>query len=67
MEASNRLGIWLDHSKANLMVYNGLINVQTIKFGFTHQSKMAEISHSESGMHHKEQQYQEAYYKQIGA
>jgi stalled ribosome rescue protein Dom34 len=67
MEVSNRLGIWMDHSTANLMAYNDLINGHTIELAFTYSNKMAALHHSESGMHHKEQQLQEAYYKQIGA
>lgn len=67
IETNNRLGIWMDHATANLMAYNDLLKVQSIELAFTHQSKMAALHHSENGMHHKEQQLQEAYYKQVGA
>ncbi|MFY7965000.1 MAG: hypothetical protein ACOVO1_08900 [Chitinophagaceae bacterium] len=60
IETNNRLGIWMDHTTANLMAYDDLLNEQTIDSTFTHQSKMAALHHSESGMHHKEQQLQEA-------
>lgn len=67
METNNRLGIWMDHSTANLMTYNDLTDTHTIELAFTHQGKMAALHHTESGMHRKEQKLQEAYYKKIGA
>lgn len=67
IEAYNCLGIWMDHSIANLMAYNEIINEHTIELAFTHLGKTATLNHDESSMHHKEQQLQEAYYKQIGA
>ncbi len=66
METAKCLGIWMDHSNANLIDNNdGTIN-QTIESEFTHQKKIEALSHSESGMHNKEQDQQGQYYKNIG-
>ena len=56
----------MDHSSANLMTYQDIIETHIIELSFSHQNKMATLQQSESGMHHKEQQLQEEYYKQIG-
>jgi hypothetical protein len=66
-ESNKRLGIWMDHSTANLMAYNDLLNGTTIDLAFTHQDKMAALHQNESGMHHKEHQLQEAFYKHLGS
>ena len=67
MEKIKCLGIWMDHSKANLMECNDNdVNTQTIESEFTHQNKMEALSHSESGMQHKENQLHEQFYKKIG-
>jgi stalled ribosome rescue protein Dom34 len=65
MEVTTCLGIFMDHAMANLLPYKNTVNTQIIKLAFTHEAKMAALHHNESGMHHKEQQLQEAYYKQI--
>jgi hypothetical protein len=66
MEAIKRLGIWMDHSKANLIEYNTISEPLVIELNYSHQNKMADLHHSESGMHHKEKQIQEVYFKKIG-
>ena len=66
MDNKNCLGIWMDHSVANLMVYNNLSSEHKIESEFTHHTKMEALHQSESGMHQKEQQLLEAYYKEIG-
>lgn len=59
------LGVWMDYSKANLIEYGEEEVVQTITSSFTHQKKTESLSHSESGMHHKEQQLHTQYFKNI--
>jgi hypothetical protein len=66
MEANSFLGIWLDHSSARFFAYDGEAILHQIESPFTHQNKMESLSHSESGMHHKEHQQQEQYFKIIG-
>lgn len=56
MEANSFLGIWMDHSIAYLMEFNEKAVSQTIHSDFTHQKKIDALTHSESGMHHKEHQ-----------
>ncbi len=66
MEANSFLGVWMDHSSACFFAYDGGIILHQIESSFTHQNKMKSLSHSESGMHHKEHQLQEQYFKIIG-
>ena len=56
----------MDHTKANLIEYNTISEPLVIELNYSHQSKMADLHHSESGMHHKEKQIQEVYFKKIG-
>ena len=65
MNAAKNLGIWMDHSSANILDYtNEAIEAQTIEAGATqggeHQSS------SENVMHNKENHQQAHYYKQLG-
>lgn len=65
METIKCLGIWLDHSKANLINFNNNDSMQTILSEFTYQNKIDTLSHSESGMHLKEHQLHEQFFKKI--
>lgn len=65
MEVNTCLGIFMDHAMASLVPYKNTMNGQVIELKFAHEAKMAALHHNESGMHHKEQQLQEAYYKHI--
>lgn len=65
METQKNLGIWMDHSTANLIDLNSnkKNNIITSKFDF--ETKEEVLSRSEKSMHNKRQQQHEAYYKEI--
>ncbi|MDZ4681963.1 MAG: hypothetical protein SH848_08280 [Saprospiraceae bacterium] len=65
MEPQKKLGIWMDHSTANLIDLNSKENCHSISSKFTFNAKEEALSRSESLMHNKEQQMHEAYYKEI--
>ena len=66
MKKANCIGIWMDHSTANLMEFTtDPIETKTIESPFTHQEKEDGLVKSESLMHHKEQHEQKAFYKQL--
>lgn len=67
MEQAKNLGIWMDHSSANLMEFTAdPITTRTIESKFTHQVKEHSLSKSEKLMHNAEQHQQAEYYKKIG-
>lgn len=59
------LGIWMDHSTANLIDFNSDKKNHSIQSEFTFQTKEEALSRSENIMHNKEMQMHEAYYKKI--
>jgi stalled ribosome rescue protein Dom34 len=65
MKQKKTLGIWMDHSSANLLDLHSKKNNHTIVSEFTFSTKEEALDKSESLMHNKEQQMQEAYYKKI--
>lgn len=45
MDNKAKIGIWMDHSVANLMEYSGSpIQTQTVECAFDHQSKEEALS-----------------------
>jgi len=65
MDKRKNLGIWMDHSTANLInITEDNIN-HSINSKFTFDIKVEALSRSENIMHNKEQQHHEAYYKEI--
>jgi hypothetical protein len=68
MNTHKNLGIWMDHSRANLMDGNieGKERI-VIESAFTHQSKESTVQKNENLMHNKENHQQAEYYKKIGA
>ncbi|MFM9985954.1 MAG: hypothetical protein ACKVOK_12020 [Flavobacteriales bacterium] len=68
MSTQKNLGIWMDHSRANLMDGNieGKDRI-VIESEFTHQSKESTLQKNENVMHNKENHQQSEYYKKIGA
>lgn len=66
MAIKNNLGIWMDHSTADLIDSNSKNNNHSIVSEFTFGTKEEALNKSESLMHNKRQQLQEAYYKKIG-
>jgi len=66
MIKAKNLGIWMDHSNANLMeLLPGAVELKTISSTFTHDSKEESLSKSENLMHNKEQHQQAGYYKKL--
>lgn len=67
MVKAKYLGIWMDHSIANLMEFaNNSMDIISIKTKFTHEEKEHSLSMGENKMHVKEQHQQGEYYKEIG-
>lgn len=68
-----KLGIWMDHTSANLIIYNNHPQeAVTIKDAFTHEERESSIAIKEEGittseihMHNKEQQQQQAFYTKL--
>lgn len=68
MANANKLGIWMDHAHANLLVYTtDPIETTTLQSDFTHTIKEETLKKSENLMHNKEQHSQDGYYKNLGA
>jgi stalled ribosome rescue protein Dom34 len=65
METQKTLGIWMDHLNANLIDLYAEKNSHSISSEFTFDIKEEALSRSENLMHNKEQQMDEAYYKEI--
>ena len=59
------VGVWMDHSTANLIDLSSDKNNQTIASAFTFAVREEALQRSEKGMHDKQQQLQTAYYKEI--
>ncbi|MCX6210615.1 MAG: hypothetical protein NTZ59_14215 [Bacteroidetes bacterium] len=67
MKALKRLGVFMDHSTANLMEFTvDPIRTTTIESDFTHTIKEDSLTKSEHLMHNKEQHQQAAFYKKLG-
>lgn len=65
--STKTLGIWMDHSSANLIEVDDLQANRTIESDFTHREKVDALHRSEHIMQNKRQQMHEAYYKKIAA
>ena len=64
MKIEKNLGIWMDHSTANLIDIHSKKNNRIVsKFDFS--TKEEALSRSEKGMHNKRQQLHETFYKEI--
>ncbi|MFT6443577.1 MAG: hypothetical protein ACJASQ_001223 [Crocinitomicaceae bacterium] len=66
METTKKLGIWMDHSTAQLININSEKNSHAINSNFTHDTKEEALNRSENIMHNKRQQMHEVFYKEIG-
>jgi stalled ribosome rescue protein Dom34 len=62
---NKNLGIWMDHSTANLIEFKDSKPSHNIESDFTHNKEVDALHKSESLMHNKRQQLHEAYYKKI--
>ncbi len=67
MASTKKIGIWMDHSNANLMEFNtGRMDTIIIHSEFDHNTKEASLKKNENLMHNKEQHGQSKFYKEIG-
>lgn len=67
MKAKNNLGIWMDHSVANLIDIDSRKECGSIASNFTSDTKEDALNKSENLMHNKRQQMNEKFYNKIGA
>lgn len=67
MNTNKNLGIWMDHSTANLIALKGLKSIKKIESDFTHNKKEEALHKSEHLMHNKRQQMNESFFKEIAA
>jgi hypothetical protein len=67
MKTNNNLGIWMDHSDANLIDIDSKNECRSIASKFTSDTKEDALNRSESLMHNKRQQMNEKFYDKIGA
>ena len=65
MKTQKNLGIWMDHSTANLIDLSSKKDHHTITSEFTFETKEEALNRSENLMHNKRQQMHEVYYKEI--
>jgi hypothetical protein len=65
MKSKKNLGIWMDHSMANLIDLNDHNRNQVITSEFDFSTKEEALKKGEKHMHDKEQHMHEAYYKEI--
>ncbi|MCK0157824.1 hypothetical protein MWU65_11575 [Cellulophaga sp. F20128] len=67
MTTNNNLGIWMDHSIANLIDINSKKESYSIVSEFTSETQEEASNRSESLMHNKRQQMHKEFYDKIGA
>lgn len=66
MKATKKIGIWLDHTTARVIEHTSEIpQVQTLKSDLQGLDDQDRAQHSESLLHHKENQHLKAFYKEI--
>lgn len=68
MSTTKNLGIWMDHSDAHLISFNGEVSeITTISNPFNHDEKEEALSRSENLMHNKNQQHLNAFYQNLSS
>ena len=66
MKAKKRIGIWMDHSTAHLIEYSSeAYQVKNINADIKGLDNQEGLQHSESILHHKENQHIKAFYKEL--
>ncbi|MEI7597072.1 MAG: hypothetical protein WCK02_15095 [Bacteroidota bacterium] len=66
MKINKKIGIWMDHSTANVMeLKDGVIETQNIVSHFNFDDKQEALQRSEKIMHNKEQHQQTEFYKKL--
>ena len=66
MKTNNNLGIWMDHSVANLIDLKSKKECRSIVSKFTSETKEEALNRSESLMHNKRQQMNAKFNENIG-
>jgi hypothetical protein len=67
MAKAEKLGIWMDHTLANLIEFTfDPIETKVLESKFTHEVKEQALHKGENRMHNKEQHGQADYYKRLG-
>lgn len=67
MSTKNKLGIWMDHSEAQLIEFKReAATIANIQNTFDHSDMEVALNKSEELMHNKRQQNQNTYYKKLG-
>lgn len=66
MSEPKQIGIWMNHSIAQLIEPNSEFPASTIASNFTQNTKELALQKGENKMHSKEQEYQHQFYKAIG-
>ena len=68
MKVTKKLGICMDHANAHLIEFSDEVKeTETISLDFDNQDKDETLQRSESEMHNKQHQKQNAYYKKLSA
>jgi stalled ribosome rescue protein Dom34 len=66
MKATKKVGIWLDHTTARVIEYNTEeLKATTVKSDLKGLDNQEGVQHSESLLHHKENQHLKDYYKNL--
>lgn len=65
MKNKKNIGIWMDYTTAEIIDLNQT-GSKSIESDFTYETEKETLNRSESIMHNKEQQMNEAYYKELG-
>ncbi len=66
MKNKKNIGIWMDYTTAELIDLNHQVDKKSIESDFTYETEKETLNRSESIMHNKEQQMNDAYYKELG-
>ena len=66
METSKKIGIWMDHANAHLIVYAEPMVVKVLHSKFTAEERERSLRRSEKMMDKKNQHEEGEYYKMIG-
>lgn len=67
MIKASKLGIWMDHTVANLIEFTtDPIETKVLESTFTHEVKELALPKGENRMHNKERHGQADYYKRLG-
>lgn len=66
MATKKALGVWMDHSNANLIDLETGKNYHNIESDFDSETKEEALQRSENIMNNKRQQMHEEFYKEIG-